>query len=377
MLHLPHDYCQLTRAIVCQNRNLIWFSNYSITGAALGLSRVVFTPDYFTNYPLPADKNDIPAVYAVARDSLGRIWVGMRGRYSVVQISPGEKATELKIPVFKTPYDPSTVRSLAVTPDGLWIGRFREVLVFYNFDTGEFTRHYPGSEYFRSIARNDEGNLFLWMSFGMIGLYNPELKKTEKLFNYAPPTPIYKILVDKNKTVWAGSNQSTLIRIDLLSEKSETFFLSEDNFNIEDICIGDNGDVWLALLGGGVCQFNQGTGKKVFYTTSRGLANNITYSILKDKTGNIWVSTNSGISRINPETGFIRTFGINEGLRINEFNSGASFIDKNGEFFMGGMGGLVSYTPDLINRSEMEAVDQRIIINEIKVSGETRHLWSL
>ncbi len=46
---------------------------------------------------------------------------------------------------------------------------------------------------------------YLWMSFGMnLGLYNPELKKTEKLFNYAPPTPIYKIVIDKNKTVWAG-----------------------------------------------------------------------------------------------------------------------------------------------------------------------------
>ena len=39
----------------------------------------------------------------------------------------------------------------------------------------------------------------------------------------------------------------------------------------------------LALLGGGVCQFNPETGKKIFYTTSMGLANNMTYSILKDK----------------------------------------------------------------------------------------------
>ena len=57
----------------------------------------------------------------------------------------------------------------------------------------------------------------------------------------------------------------------------------------------------------------------------------------------MWVSTNAGISRINPATGIIRTFGLNEGLNINEFNSGASYKDDNGEFFMGGMGGLVSF----------------------------------
>jgi hypothetical protein len=98
----------------------------------------------------------------------------------------------------------------------------------------------------------------------------------------------------------------------------------------------------------------------------------MTYCILKDKTGNIWVSTNTGISRINPKTGLIRGFGLNEGLNINEFNSGASYKDNDNQFFMGGMGGLVSFFPDSINNELVETADQRIIINEIKVSGELR-----
>jgi sugar lactone lactonase YvrE len=211
------------------------------------------------------------------------------------------------------------------------------------------------------------------MSDGTICLYNPELRKTEKKYSYKPNSPIYKILTDEDDIVFAGLSQSALVRINLLTEKSETFYLSKDNYNIEDICIGEDGDVWVALLGGGVCQFNPETGKKVFYTTSRGLTNNMTYSLLKDKTGNIWVSTNTGISRINPKTGLIRSFGLNEGLIINEFNSGASFMDDNGEFFMGGMGGLVSFFPDLVNKDELEKADQKILINEIKVSGATRH----
>jgi DNA-binding LytR/AlgR family response regulator len=56
-------------------------------------------------------------------------------------------------------------------------------------------------------------------------------------------------------------------------------------------------------------------------------------------------------------------------LTINEFNSGASCLDDNGEFFMGGMGGLVGFFPDLINENELETFDQRILINEIKVSA--------
>jgi hypothetical protein len=60
-------------------------------------------------------------------------------------------------------------------------------------------------------------------------------------------------------------------------------------------------------------------------------------------------------------------------LNINEFNSGASYKDDDGEFFMGGMGGLVSFFPDSINNELIETADQRIIINEIKVSGESKH----
>jgi anti-sigma regulatory factor (Ser/Thr protein kinase) len=37
------------------------------------------------------------------------------------------------------------------------------------------------------------------------------------------------------------------------------------------------------------------------------------------------------------------------------------------------MGGIVSFIPDLINKDEQETIDQRIIVNEIRVSGETRH----
>ena len=370
--NIPGQFCQLVKGIICQNKDLVWFSNNSMTGSALGLSRVVFTPDYFTNYDIPVEKNDVVSVYSITKDKFDRLWVGTRNKNSIIQINSDKKAKKLNIPVFNGIEDPGAVRSLTATSDGLWIGYFKDLLVFYKFSSGEFTRHQPESKYFRPVAINKEGNLFLWMSDNTIGSYNAGLRKTEKKYDYKSYSPIYKILIDGNDKLWAGLNQSALVRIHLPSEKSETFYLSKDDYNIEDICIGDRGDIWAAMLGGGLCQFNPETGKKMFYTTSLGLANNMTYSILKDKIGNFWVSTNSGISRINPLTGIIRTFGSNDGLNINEFNSGASYRDENGQFFMGGMGGLVSFYPDSINNEMKETVVQKIIINEIRVSGEIK-----
>ncbi|MDP4224473.1 MAG: histidine kinase [Bacteroidota bacterium] len=377
--HIPHEFCLLTKNIYCQNRNLIWFSNFSMTGSSLGFSKVVFTPDYFRNYPLPAEKNDIPAVYAITKDKNDRLWIGMRGNNPVIRITKDNKAIKLDLPEYNNLVNPGAVRSLNVTEDGLWIGFFRELLVFYNFKTGQFTRHLDGLNRFRPAVINKEGNLYFDAGGDWVKLYHPVNRQIEKIYNHPPESPVYKILIDNDGILWAGSNRSTLIRIDPSSRNASIFSMSADNYNIEDICHGDYGDLWLATLGAGVCRFYPGTGEKKFYTTSAGLSSNITYGILKDKEGNIWVSTNKGICRINPKTEIIRTFGPAEGLNIIEFNSGAVYRADGGEFFMGGMGGLVGFNPDLINKVDIENANQKIIINEIRVSGKpkpyNKSLW--
>ena len=372
LVHIPHYYCLLVKGIFCQNKDLIWFSNSSMTGAPLGFSKIVFTPDFFKNYPLVVPKNDIPSVYALTKDKLGRIWVGMRGRYPVNLITPDMKAIKLEIAELPYLTNPGAVRSLNVTNEGIWIGFFMNLLLFYDFNTGEYKHHNPGSNYFRPVVLNKKGDLYFSKDNGMIGMYNPVLKKTTDLSDYQPLNPIYKIVIDDDGLIWAGSNRSSLVKIDTALKKSKVFILSNDNYNIEDICIGDNDDLWLALLGGGVCNFNPGTGEKRFFTTSDGLSSNITYSLLKDKDGNIWVSTNAGISRISPQTGIIRIFGPAEGLNIVEFNSGASFATDDGEFLMGGMGGLVGFYPDRINREETERPQQKVIITEVRTSGNLK-----
>ncbi len=374
MSHIPQEFCQMVEGITCQDKNLIWFSNNSMTGAAMGLNRVIFTPEYFKSYPLLSEKNDMPAVYAITKDRDDNIWVGTRGKDPLIKITPDMKSTMLKIPEYTTVLDPGAIRSLNATPVGLWIGFFRELLLFYNFDSGQFTKYNPESHNFRPIALDKGSNLYLCGENGNVLIrFSPVSQKTEKRIRYSPESPIYKILIDKKGIIWVGMSHCRLLRYDPYTEESETYSLANGSYNIEDICQGDNEDMWLALLGEGVCNYEIITGKKTFYNTSQGLANNTTYSILKDKSGNIWVSTNTGISRINPETGIIRSFGLNEGLNIIEFNSGASFIGDDGEFFMGGMGGLVGFSPEFINSNELETGHQRIIIDDIEVSGDKKH----
>lgn len=373
--HIPDNYCQLLRGVFSQNKDLVWFSSHSVTGAALGLTRVVFTPDYFKDYPLPGEENDVRAVYAVARDKENSIWVGMRGNDPLIRITPESETLKVRIPDNFGWTDAGAIRSISATDEGVWIGFFRKLLIFYNSGSGKFTRYNPDAHWYRPLAVDNNGDLYLdgGQNHRKLIRFCPGLEMITDSIFYSSKSPIYKIVIDPGGNVWCGMNGSLVMKYDPASQKVESFILSKGNYNVEDICIGEKGELWFALLGGGVCNFEPVTGRKIFYTTSGGLANNMTYCLLKDNSGNIWVSTNTGISRINPETGKIRSFGRNEGLNIIEFNSGASYACNDGEFLMGGMGGLVGFYPDEINKAGSESGDQKVIVTEVRVSGQEMH----
>ncbi len=367
----PPEECQMIKGIFCQNKNVLWFSNNSFSGSPLGLNRIVLTPGWFKSYDIPVEINDISTVYAVTKDKYERTWVGARGKYPLIRISPEGIVEKIRINGIENIENFGAIRALIEAPDGLWIGFFKDLLLFYDFRTGTFTRHPAEGLNLRMMARDNDGNLLMELPGTEIGVYNPGTRKIEKSYNLDFNSPVYKLLISDNEIIWAGLFHSKIARIDAGTGNAEILTLTEENYNAEDIYEDKNGQIWIALLGGGVCRLNPDSGEKVFYTTSQGLTNNMTYSILGDKAGNIWVSTNTGISRINPQTGMIRSFGLNEGLTINEFNSGAAFRD-DGMFFMGGMGGIVSFRPDSINREEIETADQKVILTEIRASGENK-----
>lgn len=370
LFKIPHEKCQLVKAVYFDKDNVLWFSNLSMNGSSLGLNMTIFTNDYFKRYPLFSSDTEIPSVYAITKDKSGNIWVGLRGKDPLLRITPDGRTSSVKIPAFIPVNEGGAIRSLTYDGKGFWIGFFSKFLLYYDIDKQTFTKHDVDAQNLRPVAQTLDGSVVYAATERSLAFYDPTLKQLLKKIQYENASSIYKIVVDSSNIIWAGGNYSTLIKYDPAVDHTESFVITGAKFNIEDICYGENGELWLALLGGGVCRFNPGTGSRTFYTTSSGLANNITYSILKDSSGNYWVSTNTGISRINNETGIIRSFGTSDGLSINEFNSGASFKDEDGKFFMGGMGGIVSFYPEEINSHQQEEAEQRVFFTDINVSGQ-------
>ncbi len=183
---------------------------------------------------------------------------------------------------------------------------------------------------------------------------------------------MYCITRDNDIGWWIGGNESRIFHYDDNFNEIAVYTLANGLFNVEDIVLGDNNDLWVSMLGAGLAHFDKTTGKSKIYTTADGLSNNTCYGMQKDKKGNLWISTNHGISRFNPKTGQFRIFGPEDGLKIDEFNSDNTYLAPDGEMFFAGMGGIVSFYPDSIE-TEIELYTAPLVITGFKVSGASRY----
>ncbi len=91
------------------------------------------------------------------------------------------------------------------------------------------------------------------------------------------------------------------------------------------------------------------------------------YRIESDQSEHLWLSTNEGLSRFDPLAKSFRNYDSEDGLQENEFNSGASFKDKTGRLYFGGVNGLSVFDA---NKLSDNTNAPKILFTKILVGGE-------
>lgn len=81
------------------------------------------------------------------------------------------------------------------------------------------------------------------------------------------------------------------------------------------------------------------------YTEKDGMPNTFVYGIIGDEEGDLWMSTNKGITRFDPEEETFRNYSVTDGLQSNEFNTNAFYKTASGEFYFGGVNGFNHFYP--------------------------------
>lgn len=158
---------------------------------------------------------------------------------------------------------------------------------------------------------------------------------------------VYTITEDKNGKIWFGTRGGGVY---IINPENEVIKHLEDIY--KDIHLTnsdilslyyDNQYMWIGTSYGLNRLHISENANLTKYTDKNGIKNNTIHGVLKDKEGNIWISTNGGISKISDNN--IINYTMNEGLQSNEFSDGSYFSTQDGELYFGGVNGFNYFVP--------------------------------
>ena len=294
--------------------------------------------------------------------------------------------------------DPSSISSdivRCIYDDGkyMWIGT-EEGLNRFDKKTKTFKRFYidPSNPKFNvnginyNIIEIDNTPGYLWFGTNGSGLVRfDKEKETFKKYTYDPEDAaslssranfVRTVWYSKSRPdeLWAGTTNG----INILNLKTETFRYynydpkdssSLSHPNVMHFYEDKSGFVWVATYGGGLNRFDPKTQKFLRFTQENSdLPNNGVYGILADENGNLWISTNSGITKFNPSTFHFRNYTVDDGLQSEEFNGGAYYKSPDGEMFFGGIKGYNSFYPSEVTDNKFIPA---IVLTDIKIFNES------
>jgi signal transduction histidine kinase/ligand-binding sensor domain-containing protein/CheY-like chemotaxis protein/HPt (histidine-containing phosphotransfer) domain-containing protein len=129
--------------------------------------------------------------------------------------------------------------------------------------------------------------------------------------------------------------------------------------------------VWIGTDGGGLARMVGDASRPDaidFEVMSReeGLPSDTVYGVLADHAGQIWLSGNAGLLRLNPDTRALKTYHRQHGLQGEEFDSGAYYRLADGRLCFGGPGGFNIIDPARITEQNKPP---RLALTAMSVMG--------
>lgn len=128
---------------------------------------------------------------------------------------------------------------------------------------------------------------------------------------------------------------------------------TKDNIlnNNEINCFYENpdGTIWVGTQGGGMNLIDPETFKPRQLTIKDGLPGNNIFGILPDETGDLWLSTNKGLTCFKQSENKFINYTPADGIQGNIFMVNAYYKDSDGKLYFGGRNGFTFFDPSRIS----------------------------
>lgn len=178
---------------------------------------------------------------------------------------------------------------------------------------------------------------------------------------------ISNLYIDNDGLIWVGTYNGAMCydrKTGSLNKLEIDEFLDT---RIHSFCEDSNGNIWIGTGEGLVC-LNKASRQRDLFTEKDGLPSNIIEDIEESSDGNIWIATMNGLSRYSPVNGTFKNYYHYDGLQANEFHARASYCAEDGRMFFGGIKGLTTFYPHIVDRDTRPVPP--LYFSDLKVMNE-------
>lgn len=306
----------------------------------------------FDNLP----KEGLGLVYSILEDKAGNIWLGTKGN-GLFKASPlNTGRTKYHLTHFTSQNDSKGLRGkeiYALLQDNegrIWVGTFDDGLNLVQqvgdstwfIHDGPLFSQYPKSGFgkIRYMTCDTSGNIWIASTDGLI-LLNPDASRSSTT-------------IVKTYSKIPGDRESL------------------GNNDIQVIYRDSKNRMWLGTSGGGFSLAIGNTPLKELklrnYTTKDGMPNDYVLSCAEDKQGNLWIATENGLSKFNPETEVFRNYDSYDGLPKLSFSEASACRDlRHGNIVFGTIKGYLSFDPANINSKRVQA---NIALTNLQINNQ-------
>ncbi|MES2260796.1 MAG: two-component regulator propeller domain-containing protein [Pseudomonadota bacterium] len=341
-----------------------WYNGVSrVDLGSGGFARLVRDPER----PHSLSDNKVRAIVDAGN---GKLWLGNNDGLTLYDPVTGEGTVYRDGAAgFSDARDPQVMALWRDAGGMLWLGG-RNGLRRFDPDSRRFSRVAawrgdPDGDNLRNIVGDRKG--VLWIATrGGLHSYDP---KSGAAYTYRhdpadsaslADNVVRPILEDRSGALWVGSFNG----LDLLDRKTGRFrhfrhdpndasTLSHDevHYLYED----RQGVIWVGTAGG-LNRMQLGADGSVRfrrYQRKDGMADDAVAGILDDDSGNLWLSTNTGISRLTIQSGQFRNYAGADGTIEGAYFDGAALRTADGTMYFGGFNGITAFSPSEIRENSV------------------------
>ena len=373
--------------ILIDRTGVVWIGTWD------GLSRLSPVFEVFDLFTHSEEEGSLSSVRVVSfeEESPGYYWLGTFGgglfRYDAIKSS----FTQFKAQGAPGDVCGNNIIDLNIDEENLlWIASVDDGLCFLDLNT---VTENPTSVRFTTFQNNPSNasslrdNMLQSVFSGSdgaiwVGLYNQGLDRFDKAtgtFEHFDDSPergglsskqIWPIIEDQTGSLWIGAFEGGLIKYTPNSgDEFERFQLDEGQTSsnrIYDLHLDSHQNLW-AATDDGAKKIELSTMEVTTLLPADGLVHENIRAIVEDDFGNIWLSSNFGLSMYSPERDAFTNFYIEDGLQDNRFYARSAMKMSDGTLFFGGSNGFNIIHPEKIIESPPEP---QVLLNQVLVNNQ-------